>query len=107
MSNSSYHEAQSLAATWRETMGYIGKGGVVVVFDGVANGWMNELRDPQNWQPGCIAADEAGNVWIAQGGNDYDGAERWEPTDSGPPLGDDFEHCTCGAPINTAGEGAK
>jgi hypothetical protein len=53
--------------------------GVVVIFDGQVGGWMNELRDPQHWVPGCIAIDVDGNEWLAVGGNDYDGAALWEP----------------------------
>jgi hypothetical protein len=55
-------------------------GGVVVIFNGEVSGWMNELRDPQHWAPGCIAIDADGNAWLATGGNDYDGAARWTPT---------------------------
>lgn len=40
-------------------------------------GWKNTLRDPQCEEPGSIALDQYGNIWIAEGGNDYDGAERW------------------------------
>lgn len=54
-------------------------GGVVVFFDGELNGWMNQLRDPQTWRPGCIALDEQGNQWKSVGGNDYDGAREWVP----------------------------
>lgn len=53
--------------------------GVVLVFDGEAYGWKNTLRDPQHERPGAMAVDVEGRVWIAKGGNDYDGAERWEP----------------------------
>jgi hypothetical protein len=55
------------------------KGGVVIIFNAEVGGWMNELRDPQRWVPGCIAIDIDGNEWRATGGNDYDGAARWEP----------------------------
>ena len=54
-------------------------GGVVVIFDNDVSGWMNELRDPQSWEPGCSAINEDGQKWVAVGGNAYDGAERWEP----------------------------
>lgn len=53
--------------------------GVVVIWYGTVCGWMNELRDPQNWTAGCIAIDADGNQWQATGGNDYDGATRWIP----------------------------
>ncbi|WP_299594318.1 hypothetical protein [uncultured Microbulbifer sp.] len=66
------------AQRWREHNGYTGKGGVVVLFNDKVCGWMNELRDPQGWEPGCIALDEHGNQWQASGGDSYNGAERWE-----------------------------
>lgn len=39
--------------------------------------WKNTLRDPQAEKPGSLALDQYGNVWIAEGGNDYDGAKQW------------------------------
>lgn len=71
-----------VAHHWRIREGYVGRGGVVVVFDGRAAGWMNELRDPQNWEPGCIGVDEAENTWTATGGDPQTGATRWMPNDS-------------------------
>ncbi len=68
-----------IAQKWREEHGgkYC-KDGVVVVCNGVAQGWVDELRDPHHWASGCIAVDESGQEWVAVGGNDMDGAERWE-----------------------------
>lgn len=54
-------------------------GGVVIVFEGEVEGWSNELRNPAHWQPGCVAVEVNGACWIATGGNEYHGAERWEP----------------------------
>lgn len=68
-----------IAAAWRTEKGYTGRGGVIVIFDGVVNSWVNELRDPNHWAPGCIAVDESGNQWIAKGGDRQRGADRWEP----------------------------
>ncbi len=53
-------------------------GGVVVVHDGEVSGWVNELRNPESWVPGCVAVDSDGNQFKAVGGNDYDGADYWE-----------------------------
>lgn len=53
-------------------------GGVVLIWQGQEYGWKNELRDPQSERPGAYAVDAKGNAWQAVGGNDYDGAERWE-----------------------------
>ena len=54
------------------------RGGVVLIWQGEVYGWKNELRDPHHEQPHAIAVDINGNVFEAKGGNDYDGAERWE-----------------------------
>jgi len=40
-------------------------------------GWKDSLRDPNHERPNAIAVDENGRVFRAEGGNDYDGAERW------------------------------
>jgi hypothetical protein len=70
------------AKRWRERFGYAGRGGVVVVFDGEGQGWVNELRNPDHWRPGCVAVDEAGRTWIAVAGNERNGAAMWMPNDA-------------------------
>ncbi len=71
------------ANRWRHVNGYLSKGGVIVLHKQEANwrvqGWVNELRNPESWIPGCIAITETGDAYIAQGGNQQDGAERWSP----------------------------
>lgn len=62
------------AQQWRRETGRDGRGGVVVLFDGQVAGWMNELRNPDHRQPGCIAVDEAGQTWTAIAGSDQDGS---------------------------------
>ncbi len=32
-------------------------GGVVVLFEGEVQGWVNTQRNPENWRPCCIAVD--------------------------------------------------
>ena len=73
-------KTMSLSATqeWRKEFGYTGKGGVIVICNGVVQGWVNELRDPDHWQPGCIAIDESGRRWEAVGGDNQKGAESWK-----------------------------
>ncbi|MDX5979615.1 hypothetical protein [Vreelandella alkaliphila] len=53
--------------------------GVVLVWQDEAYGWKDKLRDPQSERPGVYAVDAKGNAWEAVDGNEYDGAERWEP----------------------------
>lgn len=51
--------------------------GVVLIWEDKAYGWKNCLRDPQHERPGVIAIGDDGNVFIAEGGNDEDGAKCW------------------------------
>ncbi|MGZ4823090.1 MAG: hypothetical protein ACXVZT_00645 [Terriglobales bacterium] len=71
-----------MAGRWREEFGYIGRAGVIVVFEGKVQSWVNELRNPEHWQPGCVAVDEAGRTWTAVGGDAKDGASAWMPNDA-------------------------
>lgn len=74
-------EALAVAAARRYRSDYPGHDdGVVLVWQGEAYGWKNELRDPQHERPGVYAVDADGRAYLAMGGNDYDGAERWEAT---------------------------
>jgi hypothetical protein len=66
-----------LATEYRAEQGF--QGGVVVIFNDEVGGWMDKLRDPQHWAPGCIAIDVDGNTWLATGGSKYDGATHWDP----------------------------
>lgn len=54
--------------------------GVVLVYGNEVYGWKNALRDPQHERPGALAVDVDEKVYTAVGGNDQDGAERWEIT---------------------------
>jgi hypothetical protein len=74
-------DAIAIARSWREPYGYVGRGGVVVVHDGEAQGWVNALRNPEHWRPGCVAVHEDGRSWIALAGNDQNGALMWLPND--------------------------
>ncbi len=51
--------------------------GYVLVYLGRAFGWKRALAAPGTVCPGVLAVDVAGQVFEAQGGNDYDGALRW------------------------------
>lgn len=70
------------ANAWRERYGYIGRGGVIVLYNGEGQSWVNELRNPEYWQPGCIAVDEVGHTWTAIAGDEQNGALVWMPNDS-------------------------
>lgn len=53
-------------------------GGVVIIFNGKAGGWMDRLRESQHWELGCIAVDTDGNQFLAVGGDPYNGAKEWQ-----------------------------
>ena len=72
------------ARRWREQWGYVGRGGIIVLFDGEVQSWVNQLRNPEHWQPGCIAVDEEGKSWSTIAGNQRDGALMWLPNDPIP-----------------------
>ena len=65
------------ARRYREQEALAGKGGVVVFFQGEVQGWVNQLRNPEHWQPGCIAVDEQGQMWTTIAGSERDGALMW------------------------------
>ena len=73
----SMEEWIKIALAWREQHGYVGKGGIVVLWDGEVQSWCNELRDPGHWQPGCIAINEQGCCWKATLGDTEAGALLW------------------------------
>lgn len=70
------------AKQFRERHGFVGRGGVVVLYNGEGQSWVNELRNPEEWRPGCVAVDEAGNTWTAVAGDEQNGATMWMPNDS-------------------------
>ena len=51
--------------------------GVVLIWEGTVYGWKNCLRDAKHERPGVIAVDQNGNVFLAEGGDDYAGAKCW------------------------------
>lgn len=53
------------------------QGGIVLIWEGSVYGWKNELRNPESEQPGALAIDSDGQIYVAVGGNDYDGATSW------------------------------
>lgn len=67
------------AMAWREEYDCVGRGGIVLMYDGIPDAWMNQLRNPERWRPGCIAVDEDGKTWTAIAGSEWDGALFWLP----------------------------
>ncbi|SOB76142.1 hypothetical protein SAMN04488490_1818 [Marinobacter sp. LV10R510-11A] len=69
-------ERMNKAREFRSEWGYP-RGLVIFLGDKVA-GWVRDLEGECTYVPDCIAVDESGSEWVAVGGNDYDGADRWE-----------------------------
>ncbi|PHM25067.1 antirestriction protein ArdR [Xenorhabdus budapestensis] len=65
------------ARFWRQQNAEHSNSGVVLIWEGKVYSWKNCLRDAQHERPGAIAVDVSDSVFIAQGGNDYDGAKGW------------------------------
>lgn len=70
------------AAKWRKA-NQDHRGGVVLIWEGEVYGWKSALREPHKERPGVYAVDEAGHVFVAEGGDDYNGAKCWVAADRG------------------------
>lgn len=70
-----------IAHAWREKNGYVGRGGVIVIYEEEVNSWVDRLRNPEHWVPGCIAIAEDGRSWTTVAGNAQDGALVWLPNE--------------------------
>ena len=70
---------RNLAASWRNRNidRYALDVGVVLIWCNEVYGWKNSLRDAKCERPGAIAVDATGNIFEAQGGDDYNGAKHW------------------------------
>lgn len=66
-----------IARHWRQMNGYQGLGGVIVLYQGDVQSWVEALPDPAHWAPGCLAVDENGALWQACGGSQRHGAAKW------------------------------
>ena len=64
-----------LASRWRQENKRTG--GLVVVYRGDAQGWIDELRDAQHWVPGCVAVSDVGQCWQTIAGDEDHGALMW------------------------------
>ena len=53
-------------------------GCAVVNKQGLVAGWMDMLRSPNHWEPGCIAVMDDGTCYVARGGDAYHGADLWD-----------------------------
>jgi hypothetical protein len=67
------------ALHWRREHGYVGHGGMVIFYNRVDRGWVDDLRDSAHWQPGSLAVNEAGDTWIAVLMKNDGGVSTWKP----------------------------
>ena len=67
---------RSTASEWRARYPEY-EAGVVLIWNGSAYGWKSKLREAYTEKPGALAVDDAGHVYVAEGGDDYDGAKVW------------------------------
>ena len=44
-----------IAAKWRRENDYVGKEGVLIIYNGEVQSWVNVLRNPEHWVSGCYA----------------------------------------------------
>ncbi|TRN52798.1 hypothetical protein DT385_26010 [Pseudomonas syringae] len=57
------------------------RGGIVLIWQGAVYGWKDALRDASHERPGVFAVDETGHIFIASGGDEYNGAKGWVAAD--------------------------
>lgn len=72
---------RTVADQWREANREC-QGGIVLIWQGAVYGWKNYLRDACQERPGAYAVDVSGQAFVADGGNDYDGAKCWVAVES-------------------------
>ena len=71
---------RATAAKWRNAH-QDHRGGVVLIWQGAVYGWKDSLRDASHESPGVFAVNEAGHIFIAEGGDEYNGAKCWVAAD--------------------------
>jgi len=52
--------------------------GVIIIYGSHVAGWCETLPQPMDWEPKCVAITEDGQEYVAVGGSEQDGAERWQ-----------------------------
>lgn len=67
------------ALCWRREHGYVGQGGLVIFYNRAEKGWVDELRDAVQWQPGTLAVNEDGGTWIFVREKTGNGVSKWKP----------------------------
>ncbi|MCS3473087.1 hypothetical protein M2401_006855 [Pseudomonas sp. JUb42] len=71
---------RATARKWRNANQHH-RGGVVLIWQGKVYGWKDSLRDASSESPGALAIDETGHIFIAEGGDEHNGAKCWVAAD--------------------------
>lgn len=66
-----------IAAKWRKENDYVNKEGVLIIYNGEVQSWVNVLRNPEHWASGCYAILENNEIWQTIAGDEYNGALMW------------------------------
>jgi hypothetical protein len=77
LDSTSLSEKIKVAAGYRTENPSRAPRGFVMIYRGSACAWCASKPIPGEWEPGVFAVDTEGNVYRAEGGNEYDGAERF------------------------------
>lgn len=71
------HKAAELAAAFRAEWPGHDHGYVTVWRLRAGPGWTCDLSSPHKFRPGCMAISASGQVFVASGGEYWNGAEKW------------------------------
>ena len=69
--------SRKLARAYRYERPFMWSRGAVITYMGNVNGWRDEVRNPEDFCPGCLAFTANEEVYEARGGNDQHGAKEW------------------------------
>lgn len=67
---------RQIAADYRSQSGRIS--GVVVIYNEAVTDFIDTIRNPEQFKPGCIGVLRNDALYETVGGNDYEGATRWQ-----------------------------
>uniref|UniRef100_E6XH07 Antirestriction protein ArdR n=1 Tax=Shewanella putrefaciens (strain 200) TaxID=399804 RepID=E6XH07_SHEP2 len=66
-----------IAQIWRSHQPSDRTAGVVLIWQNKVYGWKDSLRDASHERPGVIAVDADDHIFIAEGGDEQNGAKQW------------------------------
>lgn len=69
--------SRKLARAYRYERPFMWNKGAVITYMGNVTGWRDELRNPEDFLPGCLAFTADEEVYEARGGDNHSGAREW------------------------------